>query len=111
MWDGTIVPPGHKRFIVVYAADGWLLRINTKSVWKPCWQLSAAANPGCLDYDSWLEFRGVIEYLPSELDDAEHLGRLSDSTLQALVAYLPSALTLTAEQIEQIIDEISATLP
>lgn len=111
LWDATVRPPAFKRFLVVYPDEGWLLRINTKPIWRPHWALSAAQNPDCLAHDSWLELNGVIEYLPSEPEAAHHLGALADSTISDLVALLPSIATFSADESDRIVEELKAVLP
>ena len=60
--------------------------------------MQARANPGCLDHDSFVELRGVIEHDPSEVlealdrGDARILGRLSAGTVQDLIAAVHAGL-------------------
>jgi hypothetical protein len=110
LWDGSIRPPNYKRFLVVYVADGWLFRINTKPHWKPHWPLIAADNGECLEHDSFLELHGVVEYIQSELDQAKFIDRLSDDTIEKLIEHLPNVPTLTEEQCERIISELRKEL-
>lgn len=111
LWDGNVRPPAYKRFLVVYPEDGWLLRINSQPHWKPNFPLLHAANAACLDRDCFLELNGVIEYIQSELDNADILGRLSDATLQNVIAHLPTVYTLSEADCTVMVGAISATLP
>jgi len=111
IYDGTVNPPAHKRFVCVYPVDGWMLRINTQPHWTPHFPLLLSDNPGCLDHDCFLELRGVVEYIQSEIDNGEPLGRLSDQTIAALVAHLPSVVTIALDQCRIIIAALEAELP
>lgn len=111
LWDGTVRPPAFKRFLVIHPTEGWLLRINTKPVWRPHWALSALKNPSCIEHDSWLELNGVIEYLPSELEEAHHLGSLSAETLYSLISVIKITGTFTTEEQEVMVEQLKAVLP
>lgn len=108
LWDGTIQPPDFKRFVVICPDEGWLLRINTKPHWRPHWPISAQANPGCLDHDSYIELRGVIEYTQAELDEAEFLGALCDDALEDLVDHLPTVETFTEDECDLMVAALNA---
>ena len=108
VWDGSIRPPDFKRFVVVCPHDGWLLRINSSTKWKPHWLISAAKNPECLKYDSYLELRGAVDFLVSELDDAQFLGALSDETLEDLIDFLPTVETLSEADCEKMLACLNA---
>ena len=104
LFDGTVRPPKHKRFLCVVVAEGWFLRINSRPHFPPHVPISAAANPGCLDYDSFVELRGVIELDMGELAEAldrreaRILGRIGAWTAAALVAAVEAAPTLNAAE-------------
>lgn len=115
LFDNTTNPPKSKLFLCVDAGEGWFLRINTKPIWPPHFPLPRAGNEHCLDHDSFLELRGVIEYYEIEIDEAlrypnNHLGPLSDATIRAIIAHLPGVKTLTADEQKRIIDNLSATV-
>ena len=115
LYDGLIDSPKNKFFLCVSVEDGWYLRINTQSHWKPHFMLSATENT-CLDHDSFLELRGVIEHddlliEESIADDARNRrGRLTDDTLVAFAAMLPGVKTLTVAKKERILERIAAVL-
>ena len=108
IWDGTVRPAAHKRFLVICPDAGWLLRINSQPHWRPHWPLSAAANPECLDHDSFLELRGIIEYADTELENAEHLGALCNDDLEDLIEHLPTVETFSEEEIERMVGALEA---
>lgn len=115
LFDGATNPPKYKRFLCVCVADGWFLRINSKPIWTPHLLLRQADNPACLDHDSYLELRGVIEYDDSEIQSAlrypdNHFGRLSQTSLRALATLLPTVKTLTAEERAQILSHVTPLL-
>jgi len=113
-FDGTTDPPKHKRFLCVCVADGWFLRINSKDCWNPKFHIPLVGNEDCLEWDSYLELRGVIEYdtdwLQEQLRDEDYLGPLSIDTLQNLVNHLRAAKVLTIEQRELMVEQLSRAI-
>jgi hypothetical protein len=113
--DGTVTPPKTKLFLCVDVEDCWFFRINTKRHWKPNFPLPLRGNEHCLDHDSFLELRGIIEYFDIEVEEAlkyphNHRGKLSDDTLRALLNYLPTVKTLTTEEQDRIIANLTAVI-
>jgi hypothetical protein len=112
IFDNTIAPPDYKRFLCLNVAEGWFFRINSRPHWRPNFPLPFHGNEHCLDHDSFAELRGIIEYIQSEIDDAlrypaNHLGKLSEETIRALAAHLPSVITLTPDEKAKIIANLS----
>ena len=108
LFDGTIRPAKHKRFICVVAAEGWFLRINSERYFRPHLAVKASENPGWLDHDSFVELRGIVEY---DLDaiqeafsrrDARNLGRLLPETASALIEAVLQAPTFTQAEAARI---------
>jgi len=66
--------------------------------------LPLAGNEGCLEADSFLELRGIVEYDDIELDEKLrtdptcHLGQLSAASIRDLLANLMTAKTVTPEE-------------
>ena len=115
IFDGTTNPPKPKRFLCVCVAEGWFLRINTRSIWRPHFLLPHVGNENCLDHDSYLELRGIIEYDDYSLEEAlsqgdNHLGPISKATMIAIVAYLPSLRNLTKAECDRMIANLTAAL-
>ncbi len=114
LFDGTIRPPKHKWFVAAYVAEGWFFRLNSKPHWRPNFELPASQNP-CLEDDCYIELRGIIEYWEGEVEQSlrypdSHKGRLSDDTIHAFIAHLPTVNTLTSEEIEIVTRELKAVL-
>jgi hypothetical protein len=99
----------------VVAAEGWFFRINSKRHFRPHFAIAASDNPGCLDYDSFVELRGIIEYDLEEIAeamsraDARVLGRISAATASAMIAAVRAAPTLTTDEAVRIIGALSAS--
>ncbi|MGE8128946.1 hypothetical protein ACQKQD_18395 [Methylobacterium sp. NPDC080182] len=115
IYDGTTDPQKMKRFLCVLVAEGWFLRINTNAFWKPHFPLPHTGNEHCLDHDSFLELRGVIEYddysIESALDEpGNHLGQLSRDVIAQLVEHLPNVRTIAKVERDRIIESLSALL-
>lgn len=114
LFDGTIRLPKHKRFICVVAADGWFLRINSERHFRPHLLITVRDNRECLDHDSFVELRGVIEHDIDDItnalgsNDARLLGRLSDATANALIAAVRSAPTFTVAESACIVESLKA---
>lgn len=113
MFDGTVRPPKHKRMVCVCGGDGWFLRINTQTIWRPHVLIRAVDAPGCLEYDSYIELRGILDMdlaaLSDDLEcgDARILGRLGLAALQALIAAVQGAPTLPVNEKLAICDELT----
>lgn len=108
LFDGATTPPKHKRFLCVNPCEGWLLRINSRPFWRPHLLLPMADNEDCLDHDSYLELRGVIEYYETEIEDAlrhpaNHLGSLSREMLTLVIEHVKTAKTITSEERDRVI--------
>lgn len=112
VFDGTTRPPKTKRMIAVAIADGWFLRINTRAVWRPHLAMALRDNPGCLDHDSYIELRGLLDLDMDELAEqlsrreAQVLGRIGIATARALVAAVRQAPTLRADEVSRIVAEL-----
>lgn len=114
LFSGTINNPKYKWHLCVCVSEGWFLRINSRPHWRPHFLLPEAENP-FLEYDCYLELRGIIEYDDSEIEEAlrvpsNHKGRLSNSTLQKLIDHLPSVPTLKSAEKDLIVERVSAVL-
>jgi hypothetical protein len=77
--------------------------------------LPRTGNEHCLDHDSYLELRGVIEIDEYELDEAmrwsgNHLGRLSSITLRLVIDHVTTARQLPPEQRDRIVGNLTAIL-
>jgi hypothetical protein len=77
--------------------------------------LPLQGNERCLEHDSYLELRGVIEYYETEVDDAlryphNHLGPLSGATLRAVIEFVRTAKTLTSEERDRIAANLTSVL-
>ncbi|TXN24351.1 hypothetical protein FV232_26585 [Methylobacterium sp. WL30] len=72
-------------------------------------------NEHCLDHDSFLELRGIIEYDDYSIDSAldepgNHLGQLSRGTIARLVEHLPTARNIAKVERDRIIKSLSTLL-
>ncbi len=116
VFDGTIKNPKHKRLICC-CADGIFLRINTKSIFRPCVLIEASDNLGCLEYDSYVELRGVIDHDMEELEraildgGARVLGRIGTQTAALLVDQIRASFTLTQIEIRQLVESLASEFP
>lgn len=114
LFDGTIDPPKHKRFVCVVAAEGWFLRINSRRHFRPHCPVMARENPGCLDHDSFIELRGIIDYDLAEVaqaleaSDARILGRLGAKAAESLVKAVRDAPTFTATEVTMIVGALES---
>lgn len=114
LFDGTIRPPKHKRFICVVAQEGWLLRINSQRHFRPHLPVLATDAPGWLDHDSFVELRGIIEHDTAEiteslaLGDSRVLGCLSPAIARALTVAVQAAATFTPNDAAAIIAALEA---
>jgi hypothetical protein len=104
MFDGTVRPPKHKRLLCVCASEGIFLRINSRPNFPPHMPFPLADNPNCLDHDSYIELRGVLEI---DLDylydciaegDAVVLGVIGVRTAIALREEVTKAVTLNPRE-------------
>ena len=108
VFDGTTRPPKTKRLVCVVAADGWFLRINSNPHFRPHHPLDAVQNPGCLDHDSFVELRGVLELDLGWLADAMHrreasiLGRICAAAANDLAVAVEAAPTLNRSEKDTI---------
>lgn len=99
--DGTLQNPKPKRLLLVLVEEGWFLRINSRPHFNPNCPISVADNPDCLDYDCFVELRGVLDldmdYLEEQLDlrNAEVLGRIGHHTAAQVAAAVMEAKTFT----------------
>jgi hypothetical protein len=115
IFDGTTRPPKYKRLLCV-SDDGWFLRINSKPLFRPHLEIYVADNLGCLDHDSFVELRGVLDLdLPSLGQDitsgaARLLGQIGSATVSNLKAAVAAAVTLTPTEKARI-DQALAALP
>lgn len=114
LFDGTVRPPKHKRFICVVASEDWLLRINSQRHFRPHLPVRVSDAPDWLDHDSFVELRGAIEHDPSEImeaitrRDARVLGRLTPATAQTLIEAVRNAPTFTPWDAAQIVASLQA---
>jgi hypothetical protein len=112
VFDATTRPPKTKRMIAVAVAEGWFLRINTRELWRPHLPMAARENPGCLDHDSFIELRGLLDLDMDELSEmldrreAQVLGRIGAATARALVAAVGATPTFRAAEVERIVEEL-----
>ena len=115
IFDGTTSPPKHKRLLCVSDA-GWFLRINSKPLFRPHLAIFVADNQRCLDHDSFVELRGILDLdLPSlEQDIIDNVARVLDkigsATRSSLKAAVAAAVTLTRHEKAEIDREL-AKLP
>jgi hypothetical protein len=115
IFDGTTRPPKYKRLLCV-SDDGWFLRINSKPLFRPHLEIHVADNSRCLDHDSFVELRGVLDLdLPSLAQDllsgdAKLLGPIGSATVSNLKAAVAAAATLTPDEKARI-DRALAALP
>jgi hypothetical protein len=115
LFDATTRPPKPKLFLCVDAEECWFFRINTKPHWRPNFPLPLKGNEHCLDHDCFLELNGIIEYYEIEVEEAlkypnNHRGKLNDDTIGAVLNYLPSVKTLTTEEQDRIIANLTAAI-
>ena len=112
LFDGTTTPQKQKWFLCVQTSDGWFLRINTKTHWRPHFALSCA-NDSILSHDCYIEMRGVIEYDNDEIEESlrvpsNFIGRLTEETIRAFVLEVMACRTLTPEEKTIISMELKA---
>lgn len=92
VYDATVRPPKTKRLLCVAVAEGWFLRINTNPHFRPHHLIAVADNAACLDHDSFVELRGVLDWdmdaLAEMLErrEAAILGRIGALTARSLIA-------------------------
>lgn len=115
LFDGTTKPPKPKRFICVYAGEGWFLRINTESHFKPCVPLRQAEFPKILEHDSHLELRAPIEFADEEVEKARndpkaYLGRLTAPQMRIVRDFVQDAKAFTPIEKRRIVDELNAAI-
>lgn len=114
VFDATVRPPKTKRLLCVAVADGWFLRINTKPIFRPHHPVAASDNPDCLDHDSFVELRGVLDWdmaaLAEMLDrrEAAILGRIGAVTAKTLADAVRLAPTLTQAEVTVIAAALDA---
>lgn len=109
LFDGTVRPPKTKRLLCVAVGQGWFLRINSNPHFRPHCPIGVQDNPGCLDHDSFVELRGILDWDMAELADqlasqeAQILGRIGAQTARSLAQAVAAAPTLRADEIEVIV--------
>jgi len=69
------------------------LRLNSQPLWKPH-HLIFAVNCTFLDHDSYVELRGLIQYLPDDLAAAQQLGRLAHPAAKSIMDAVENAPTI-----------------
>lgn len=106
VWDRQVRPPKYKRLICIDGEKQRFLRINSAPKFRPHHQL-LAADSDFLDHDSYVELRQLVRPYAYEIQQADHLGRLSREQAEALVLAAQQAETLSQEHKDLIAEALT----
>ena len=103
LWDTEIRAPNWKRLICVCPRRRFFLRINTRPFWPPHTRLRQADCADFLEWDSYVELRGLIRIPISEFREAiarpgNPIGRISDQIARQIAFAAQQAPTISDEQ-------------
>ncbi|WP_137136859.1 hypothetical protein [Rhizobium sp. FKY42] len=96
VWDRKTKPPKFKRHICICPQANMFFRINSKPLFPPHMILRAEGAP-FLEHDSYIELQQLIKDMAFEVNQAEVLGRLTPTHVQALKISITQCGALTDE--------------
>jgi hypothetical protein len=96
-WDRKTIPEKHKRHLCVCLEQQLFLRINSRLVFLPAFQL-LEMECDFIQHDSWLELTQMTRLHGPDIRDSELLGRLSANVTAQLLVAVEAARTLTRDQ-------------
>jgi hypothetical protein len=103
VWDRGTHPPKFKRHICVCPERQLFLRINSKAFFPPH-MIIRAEGADFLDTDSFVELQQLVRHYAQEIADADVLGRLTMTHVQALRISVAACEALSQELKDLILE-------
>ena len=106
VWERRTNPAKFKRHICICPDSTMFLRINSKALFPPH-LLIRADGASFLDHDSYVELQQLIRPLQFELQQADRLGRLTPTHVEALKIAISGCTALSDETKEYVLARLA----